>query len=184
MMTKRKKVNSKAVDSSLPEFLVGRDSEFEINTFGELVNGIEQMKSQLERMILKYGFLDASLRPVLEELSRFYQKTSQMERNIVCLLRMGAAQTDFQNKKLVDKQLLTINAGTKQLLLNLKGVTNTLLVIATADEVQSLGENFRIKWLVIVEKFTHKLEARIKNVSNDLDEFQTLVKILLRSEAI
>jgi hypothetical protein len=66
----------------------------------------------------------------------------------------------------------------------LEGVTNTLLVIATADEVQSLGENFRIKWLVIVEKFTHKLEARIKNVSKDLDEFQKLVKILLRSEPI
>lgn len=182
MMRKRKEVNPKAVDPSLPEYLFGRDSESEINTFCELVNGIEQMKSQLERIILKYGFLDAALGPVLEELRRFFQKTSQTERNLVYLLRMGAAQTDFQNKKLVDKQLLTINAGTKQLLLNLKEVSGTLLVIATANEVQSLGDSFMRKWLVIVEKFTRKLEARIKNVSDDLGEFQTHVKILLKSE--
>jgi septation ring formation regulator EzrA len=73
----------------LTEFQRDKEIETKINEFGELSDEIDRVKNQLEGLRKRYSQLEGELRPILEHLYQYNQKSVQTEKYLVSIKRKG-----------------------------------------------------------------------------------------------
>jgi chromosome segregation ATPase len=164
----------------LTEFQRGKEIESKINEFGELSDEMDRVKNHLEGLKKRYSQLEGELRPVLEHLHQFNQKSVQTEQFLVSIKRMGYEKVNYKYKEVFEESLEKVNTNTRRLLENLLESSKTLSKVVSSIGVQPLNENLLTKLLDRVKKMFSGLMSRIKNTGKDLDELQRISKQLIR----
>uniref|UniRef100_UPI004047D0BD hypothetical protein n=1 Tax=Algoriphagus sp. TaxID=1872435 RepID=UPI004047D0BD len=164
----------------LTEFQRNKEIESKINEFGELSDEMDRVKNHLEGLKKRYSQLEGELRPVLEHLHQFHQKSVQTERFLVSIKRMGYEKVNYKYKEVFEESLEKVNTNTRRLLENLLESSKTLSKVVSSIGVQPLNENLLTKLLDRVKKMFSGLISRIKNTGKDLDELQRISKQLIR----
>ena len=164
----------------LTEFQRNKEIESKINEFGELSDEMDRVKNHLEGLKKRYSQLEGELRPVLELLHQFNQKSVQTERFLVSIKRMGYEKVNYKYKEVFEESLEKVNTNTRRLLENLLESSKTLSKVVSSIGVQPLNENLLTKLLDRVKKMFSGLISRIKNTGKDLDELQRISKQLIR----
>ena len=164
----------------LTEFQRNKEIESKINEFGELSDEMDRVKNHLEGLKKRYSQLEGELRPMLEHLHQFNQKSVQTERFLVSIKRMGYEKVNYKYKEVFEESLEKVNTNTRRLLENLLESSKTLSKVVSSIGVQPLNENLLTKLLDRVKKMFSGLISRIKNTGKDLDELQRISKQLIR----
>ena len=164
----------------LTEFQRDKEIESKINEFGELSDEVDRVKNQLEGLRKRYSQLEGELRPVLEHLHQFNQKSVQTERFLVSIKRMGYEKVNYKYKEVFEESLDKVNGNTRRLLENLLESSKTLSKVVSSIGVQPLDENLLTKLMDRIKRMFSGLISRIKNTGKDMDELQKVSKLLLR----
>ena len=164
----------------LTEFQRGREIESKINEFGELNDEIDRVKNHLEGLRKRYSQLEWELRPMLEHLTEFNQKSVQTERFLISIKRMGYEKVNFRYKEVFEESLDKVNGNTRRLLENLLESSKTLSKVVSSIGVQPLDENLLTKLMDRIKRMFLGLISRIKNTGKDMDELQKVSKLILR----
>ena len=69
----------------LTKFQRDKETESKINEFGELNDEIDSVKNHLEGLKKRYSQLEGELRPVLENLYQYNQKSVQTEKYLISI---------------------------------------------------------------------------------------------------
>jgi DNA repair exonuclease SbcCD ATPase subunit len=161
----------------LTEFQRDKEIEFKI---GELSDEIDRVKNHLEGLKKRYSQIEGELRPVLEHLHQFNQKSVQTERFLISIKRMGYEKVNYRYKEVFEESLDKVNGNTRRLLENLLESSKTLSKVVSSIGVQPLNENPFTKLLGRIKGMFLGLISRIKNTGKDLDELQRISKLLIR----
>ena len=164
----------------LTEFQRNKEIESKINEFGELSDEIDRVKNHLEGLKKRYTQLEGELRPMLEHLTEFNQKSVQTERFLVSIKRMGYEKVNYRYKEVFEESLDKVNGNTRRLLENLLESSKTLTKVVSSIGVQPLNENLLTKLLDRLKRMFLGLISRIKNTGKDMEELQKVSKRLLR----
>ena len=95
----------------LNEFQRNKEIESKINEFGELSDEMDRVKNHLEGLKKRYSQLEEELRPVLEHLHQFNQKSVQTERFLVSIKRMGYEKVNYRYKEVFEESLEKVNTN-------------------------------------------------------------------------
>lgn len=164
----------------LTEFQRDKEIESKINEFGELSDEMDRVKNQLERLKKRYSQLEGELRPILEHLTEYNQKSVQTERYLVSIKRMGFEKTNYRYKEVFEESLGKVNKNTKLILENLLQTTKTLSKVVSSIGVQPLNENLLIKLLGRIKGMFLKVISRIRNSNREMDELQRVSKQMIK----
>ena len=164
----------------LTEFQRGKEIESKINEFGELSDEIDRVKNHLEGLRKRYSQLEWELRPMLEHLTEFNQKSVQTERFLISIKRMGYEKVNFRYKEVFEESLDKVNGNTRRLLENLLESSKTLSKVVSSIGVQPLDENLLTKLMDRIKRMFLGLISRIKNTGKDMEELQRISKLLIR----
>ena len=164
----------------LTEFQRGREIESKINEFGELSDEMDRVKNHLEGLRKRYSQIEGELRPMLEHLTEFNQKSVQTERFLISIKRMGYEKVNFRYKEVFEESLDKVNGNTRRLLENLLESSKTLSKVVSSIGVQPLDENLLTKLMDRIKRMFLGLISRIKNTGKDMDELQKVSKLILR----
>lgn len=164
----------------LTEFQRDKGIESKINEFGELSDEIDRVKNQLEGLRKRYSQIEGELRPMLEHLTEFNQKSIQTERFLVSIKRIGYEKVNYRYKEVFEESLDKVNTNTRRLLENLLESSKTLSKVVSSIGVQPLNENLLTKLMDRVKKMFSGLISRIKNTGKDLEELQRISKLLMK----
>jgi len=79
----------------ISEFQRDKVIESKINEFGELNDEMDRLKNQLEGLKKRYSQLEGELRPILEHLNQFNQKSVQTEKYLLTIKRIGYEKVNY-----------------------------------------------------------------------------------------
>ena len=142
------------------------------------------MKKSLDEMKKKYEGLEDELRPLLEELSKYNQKSIQTEKYLLSIKRFGYEKENLKYKEVFEQSLTKVNKNTKKLLEDLLQTTKTISKVVTSIGVQKLGEGFFTVFINNVKKLINRLVGNVKNTSDDMDDLTLISKKLFPKETI
>jgi len=160
----------------LTEFQRDKEIETKINEFGELNDEIDRVKNQLEGLRKRYSQLEGELRPILEHLYQYNQKSVQTERYLVSIKRMGYEKTNYRYKEVFEESLEKVNKNTKRLLENLLESTKTLSKVVSSIGVQPINENLWGK----IKRVFQRIIPQIKSNQSDMDTLQRVSKLMMK----
>ncbi|AMQ55556.1 hypothetical protein [Algoriphagus sanaruensis] len=164
----------------LSEFQRNKDVESKINEFGELNDEIDRVKNQLEGLRKRYSQLEDELRPILENLYQFNQKSVQTERYLVSIKRMGYEKTNYRYKEVFEESLDKVNKNTRMILENLLESTKTLSKVVSSIGVQSIGENFFRNMVQKIKGVFQMIFPQLKSTQTEMDNLQRISKMMMK----
>ncbi len=164
----------------LTEFQRDKEIETKINEFGELSDEIDRVKNQLEGLRKRYSQLEGELRPILEHLYQYNQKSVQTEKYLVSIKRMGYEKTNYRYKEVFEESLEKVNKNTKRLLENLLESTKTLSKVVSSIGVQPINENLWKNLLGKIKKVFQRIIPQIKSNQSDMDTLQRVSKLMMK----
>jgi len=160
----------------LTEFQRDKEIETKINEFGELNDEIDRVKNQLEGLRKRYSQLEGELRPILEHLYQYNQKSVQTEKYLVSIKRKGYEKTNYRYKEVFEESLEKVNRNTKRLLENLLESTKTLSKVVSSIGVQPINENLWDK----IKRVFQRIIPQIKSTQSDMDTLQRVSKLMMK----
>ena len=164
----------------LTEFQRDKEIETKINEFGELNDEIDRVKNHLEGLKKRYSQLEGELRPILEHLYKFNQKSVQTERYLVSIKRMGYEKTNYRYKEVFEESLEKVNKNTKRLLENLLESTKTLSKVVSSIGVQPLNENLWNKIIGKIKRVFQRIIPQMKSTQSEMDTLQKVSKLMMK----
>jgi chromosome segregation ATPase len=164
----------------LTEFQRDKEIETKINEFGELNDEIDRVKNQLEGLKKRYSQLEGELRPILEHLQQFNQKSVQTERYLVSIKRMGYEKTNYRYKEVFEESLEKVNKNTKRLLENLLESTKSLSKVVSSIGVQPLNENLWNKIIGKIKRIFQRIIPQMKSTQSEMDTLQKVSKMMMK----
>jgi chromosome segregation ATPase len=164
----------------LTEFQRDREIETKINEFGELNDEIDRVKNQLEGLRKRYSQLEGELRPILEHLYQYNQKSVQTEKYLVSIKRMGYDKTNYRYKEVFEESLKKVNKNTKRLLENLLESTKTLSQVISSIGVQPINENLFKNLLGLIKIEFKTIISQIKSTKSEMDTLQKVSKLMMK----
>ena len=168
----------------LNEFQLNKSILEKVDEFGELSNEIDKVKKQLDEMKKKYEGLEDELRPLLEELNRYNQKSIQTEKFLVSIKRFGYEKENMKYKEVFEQSLTKVNKNTKKLLEDLLQSTKTISQVVTSIGVQKIGEGFFSDFVDKIKTLINKLTSSVKRSSTDMDDLILISKKLYPKDSI
>jgi uncharacterized protein YoxC len=168
----------------LNEFQLNKSILEKVDEFGELSDEIDKVKKQLDEMKKKYEGLEDELRPLLEELNRYNQKSIQTEKFLVSIKRFGYEKENMKYKEVFEQSLTKVNKNTKKLLEDLLQSTKTISKVVTSIGVQKLGEGFFTDFVNKIKTLLNKLTNSVKRSLTDIDDLILISKKLFPKETI
>jgi chromosome segregation ATPase len=164
----------------LCEFQRDKEIENKINEFGELSDEMDRLKNHLEGLRKRYALLEGELRPILEHLNQYNQKSVQTEKYLVSIKRMGYEKANYRYKEAFEESLGKVNKNTKQILENLLEATKTLSKVVSSIGVQPINENFFTEMIARIKKMFLSVISRIRNSNKEMDELQRISKQIIK----
>jgi chromosome segregation ATPase len=164
----------------LTEFQRDKEIETKINEFGELNDEIDRVKNQLEGLRKRYSQLEGELRPILEHLYQYNQKSVQTEKYLVSIKRMGYEKTNYRYKEVFEESLKKVNKNTKRLLENLLESTKTLSQVISSIGVQPINENLFKNLLGLIKIEFKTIISQIKSTKSEMDTLQKVSKLMMK----
>ena len=164
----------------LTEFQRDKEIETKINEFGELNDEIDRVKNQLEGLRKRYSQLEGELRPILEHLYQYNQKSVQTEKYLVSIKRMGYEKTNYRYKEVFEESLKKVNKNTKRLLENLLESTKTLSQVVSSIGVQPINENLFKNLLGLIKIEFKTIISQIKSTKSEMDTLQKVSKLMMK----
>ena len=183
MITKKQLMNM-IEEEIIKEFQIQKSIIEKIDEFGELSNEMDKVKKSLDEMKKKYEGLEDELRPLLEELSKYNQKSIQTEKYLLSIKRFGYEKENLKYKEVFEQSLTKVNKNTKKLLEDLLQTTKTISKVVTSIGVQKLGEGFFTVFINNVKKLINRLVGNVKNTTDDIDDLTLISKKLFPKETI
>ena len=168
----------------LNEFQLDNSILEKVDEFGELSNEMDKVKKQLDEMKKKYEGLENELRPLLEELSKYNQKSIQTEKYLLSIKRFGYEKENVKYKEVFEQSLTKVNKNTKKLLEDLLQSTKTISQVVTSIGVQKLGEGFFTDFVNKIKTLLNKLTNSVKRSLTDIDDLILISKKLFPKETI
>jgi uncharacterized protein YoxC len=168
----------------LNEFQLDKSILEKVDEFGELSDEMDKVKKQLDEMKKKYEGLEDELRPLLEELNRYNQKSIQTEKYLVSIKRFGYEKENMKYKEVFEQSLTKVNNNTKKLLEDLLQSTKTISQVVTSIGVQKIGEGFFTDFVNKIKTLLNKLTNSVKRSLTDMDDLILISKKLFPKETI
>jgi uncharacterized protein YoxC len=168
----------------IKEFQLNKSILEKVDEFGELSNEMDKVKKQLDEMKKKYEGLENELRPLLEELSKYNQKSIQTEKYLLSIKRFGYEKENVKYKEVFEQSLTKVNKNTKKLLEDLLQSTKTISQVVTSIGVQKLGEGFFTDFINKIKTLLNKLTNSVKRSLTDIDDLILISKKLFPKETI
>jgi hypothetical protein len=134
------------------------------------------LKNQLEGLRKGYSQLEGELRPILEHLYQYNQKSVHTEKYLVFIKRMGYKKTNYRYKEVFEESLEKVNKNTKRLLKNLLESTKTLSKVVSSIGVQPINENLWDK----IKRVFQRIIPQIKSTQSDMDTLQRVSKLMMK----
>lgn len=154
--------------------------EDKIDEFGELSDEIDRVKSRLERLKKQYVEIESELRPVLEELAAYNQKSMTTGRYLITLKRMGYHKENFKYKDAFNTSLTKVNQQTRRLLEDLLQSTKSITKVASSIGVQPVREGFISDLIKKVKSIFRGIIPSIKKTSKEVDNLQKLTQRIMK----
>ena len=164
----------------LSEFQRNEVIESKINEFGELNDEMDRVKNQLEGLKKRYSKLEDELRPVLEQLTQYNQKSVQTERYLVSIKRMGYEKVNYRYKEVFEESLEKVNRNTRKLLEELLESTKTLSKVVSSIGVQPINENPFRDWIGRIKRMFQRIIPKFKSTQSDMDTLQKVSKLMMK----
>jgi uncharacterized protein YoxC len=168
----------------LNEFQLDNSILEKVDEFGELSDEMDKVKNQLDEMKKKYEGLEDELRPLLEELNKYNQKSIQTEKYLVSIKRFGYEKENMKYKEVFEQSLTKVNKNTKKLLEDLLQSTKTISQVVTSIGVQKIGEGFFSDFVDKIKTLLNKLTSSVKRSSTDMDDLILISKKLYPKDSI
>ncbi len=168
----------------LNEFQLDKSLLEKVDEFGELSDEMDKVKKQLDEMNKKYEGLEDELRPLLEELNKYNQKSIQTEKYLVSIKRFGYEKENMKYKEVFEQSLTKVNKNTKKLLEDLLQSTKTISQVVTSIGVQKIGEGFFSDFVNKIKTLLNKLTSSVKRSSTDMDDLILISKKLYPKDSI
>ena len=156
------------------------DIENKIDEFGELNDEMDRVKSRLERLKKQYVEIESELRPVLEELSKYNQKSMTTERYLITLKRMGYHKENYKYKEVFNKSLTKVNQQTRRLLEELLNKTKTITKVSSSIGVQPVREGFLKDLVKKVKSLLAGIIPSIRKTSKEIDNLQKITHRIMK----
>jgi phage-related tail protein len=179
-----KEVTEIIKEEIIKEFQLNKSILEKVDEFGELSNEMDKVKKQLDEMKKKYEGLENELRPLLEELSKYNQKSIQTEKYLLSIKRFGYEKENLKYKEVFEQSLTKVNKNTKKLFEDLLQTTKTISKVVTSIGVQKLGEGFFTVFINNVKKLINRLVGNVKNTSDDMDDLILISKKLFPKKTV
>ena len=164
----------------LTEFQKDKEIETKINEFGELSDEMDRVKNQLEGLRKRYSQLEGELRPILEHLNQYNQKSVQTERYLISIKRMGYEKVNYRYKEVFEESLEKVNRNTRKLLEELLESTKTLSKVVSSIGVQSINENPFRDWIGRIKRMFLRIIPKIKATQSEMDTLQKVSKLMVK----
>jgi len=168
----------------LNEFQLDKSILEKVDDFGELSDEMDKVKKQLDEMKKKYEGLEDELRPLLEELNKYNQRSIQTEKYLLSIKRFGYEKENVKYKEVFEQSLTKVNKNTKKLLEDLLQSTKTISQVVTSIGVQKLGEGFFTDFVNKIKTLLNKLTNSVKRSLTDIDDLILISKKLFPKETI
>lgn len=166
----------------LKEFQLDKSIIDKVDEFGQLSDEIDKLKKVMDEMKKKYEGLEDELRPLLEELSKYNQKSIETEKYLLSIKRFGYEKENVKYKEVFEQSLTKVNKNTKKLLEDLLESTKTITKVVTSIGVQKLKEGFFTNFVNNVKKLVSRLVGNVKKSSNDMDDLILVSKKISRKD--
>lgn len=160
----------------LAEVNITKDIEEKIDEFGELSNEMDKLKHQLEGLKKKYSAIEDELRPILEEMKEFGDKSIQTQKYLVSIKRQGYEAPSYKYKQAFETSLEKVNAQTRKVLEDILESTKGIKKVATSIGAQPVEEGFFSDLVKKVKSFFRKIIPSLRRTNKDIDNLQKLSK--------
>jgi chromosome segregation ATPase len=164
----------------LNEYQLEQSIQRKIDEFGELSDEMDKLKHQLEGFKKRYSQIEGELRPILEELNRFGQKSLQTERYLVSIKRMGYDRENLRYKETFEQSLEKVNKQTRKVLEDLLQSTKTISRVVSSVGVQSVSEGFFSDLIRKVKSLFSKIIPNLKRTNKEMEELQRISKRMVK----
>ena len=155
------------------------------DTIIELYNSLKSDLDDISPIVKKKNEgLEDELRPLLEELNRYNQKSIQTEKYLVSIKRFGYEKENMKYKEVFEQSLTKVNKNTKKLLEDLLQSTKTISQVVTSIGVQKIGEGFFSDFVNKIKTLLNKLTSSVKRSSTDMDDLILISKKLYPKDSI
>lgn len=162
----------------LTELDVNKSIERKIDEFGDLSDEMDRLKKELNGIKKRYSQIEGELRPILEELDRFGEKSLQTERYLVSIKRMGYDRENLKYKEAFEQSLEKVNKQTRMVLEELLQSTKTVSRVVSSVGVQPVSENFFTDLVRKVKSLFGRVVSKLKRTTRDMNELQRLSKLM------
>lgn len=162
----------------LTELDMDKTIQRKIDEFGELSDEMDRLKNQLEGFKKRYSQIEEELRPILEELNRFGQKSIKTETYLVSIKRMGYDRENLRYKETFEQSLEKVNKQTRKVLEELLQSTKTITKVVSSIGVQPVSEGFFSELIRKVKSLFGRLVPNLKRTNKELDELQRVSKLI------
>jgi septation ring formation regulator EzrA len=162
----------------LSELEMDKTVHRKIDEFGQLSDEMDRLKNQLEGLKKRYTQVEDELRPILEELHRFGQKSLQTQRFLVSIKRMGYDRENLRYKETFEQSLEKVNKQTRKVLEELLQSTKTISRVVSSVGVQPVSEGFFSDLIKKVKSLFGRLVPQLKRTNKDMDELQRVSKLI------
>lgn len=180
----RKQLMDMIQEEIIREFQMDKSILERVDEFGELSDEMDKVKKSLEEMKKKYEGLEDELRPLLEELSKYNQKSIQTEKYLLSIKRFGYEKENVKYKEVFEQSLTKVNKNTQKLLEDLLQSTKTITKVVTSIGVQKIGEGFFTDFVNNVKKLINRLVGNVKKSSDDMDDLILISKKLFPKDTL
>jgi septation ring formation regulator EzrA len=162
----------------LNELDMDKTVQRKIDEFGQLSDEMDKLKHQIEGVKKRYSQIEDELRPILEELHRFGQKSLQTQRFLVSIKRMGYDRENLRYKETFEQSLEKVNKQTRKVLEELLQSTKTISRVVSSVGVQPVSEGFFSDLIKKVKSLFGRLVPQLKRTNKDMDELQRVSKLI------
>lgn len=173
---KSSKLRSIIREVLLSELEISKSVQQKIDEFGELSDEMDQLKNQLQGLKKKYSQIEGELRPILEELNRYGQKSVQTERYLISIKRKGYEKESYRYKQSFEESLEKVNSQTRKILEDLLQSTKKVTKVVSSIGVQPVEEGFFSDLVKKVKSLFRKVVPSLKRTNKDMEELQRLSK--------
>ncbi|NVJ46388.1 MAG: hypothetical protein HWE07_04645 [Cytophagia bacterium] len=164
----------------LSEFQRNEEIESKIDEFGELNDEMDRVKNQLEVLKRRYSKLEGELRPILEHLYQYNQKSVQTERYLITIKRMGYEKVNYRYKEVFEESLGKVNRNTRKLLEELLESTKTLSKVVSSIGVQPINENPIRNWIGRIKRMFQRIIPKFKSNQSEMNTLLKVSKLMMK----
>lgn len=164
-------------ETLLMELEITPELEEQIDEFAELSDEIDRINAQLKKLKSRYGYLEDSLRPVMEDLDEQSQSAIQTKKYLLTIKRKGYDRTNVKYKQAFEQSLTKVNAQTRKVLEEVLDSTKATTRVVSKLGVQPVTESNILKRIVgKLKGVWGKLKSKLKRNKKDLNTLQQLAK--------